>query len=102
MCVIEEKRHMAEKIANLDNARAHKKPRREPEIGVTLGDFLAYMPAHGYIFVPSRELWPAASVNARVPPIVGPDGKPIAPSKEDERRPQHDLRQGHADHSRPP
>jgi hypothetical protein len=25
------------------------------------------MPTHSYIFVPSREMWPAASVNARVP-----------------------------------
>ena len=36
--------------------------------GVTLDDFYAYMPEHKYIFTPARELWPAASVNARVPP----------------------------------
>jgi hypothetical protein len=34
---------------------------------VTTADFYAYMPAHQYLFVPTRELWPAASVNARVP-----------------------------------
>jgi hypothetical protein len=33
---------------------------------ITVQDFYAYMPAHRYLFVPSRELWPAASVNARV------------------------------------
>jgi hypothetical protein len=33
---------------------------------VTLDDFWAYMPMHNYIFVPTRELWPASSVNARV------------------------------------
>jgi len=33
---------------------------------VTADDFYAYMPQHSYIFVPSRELWPASSVNARV------------------------------------
>jgi len=33
---------------------------------ITLQEFHAYMPMHNYIFVPSRELWPAASVNARV------------------------------------
>ncbi|EQD40625.1 hypothetical protein B2A_10970, partial [mine drainage metagenome] len=33
---------------------------------VTADDFYAYMPQHSYIFVPNRELWPAASVNARV------------------------------------
>src|SRR5262245_32591979 len=44
---------------------------------VSLQDFLAYMPKHSYIFTPTRELWPAASVNARVPPIPGSDGKSI-------------------------
>jgi hypothetical protein len=37
---------------------------------VTKDDFFAYMPMHQYIFTPSRELWPAVSVNARVPPII--------------------------------
>jgi hypothetical protein len=46
--------------------------------GVTLDDFFAYMPLHSYLFVPSRDPWPAASVNARIPPIpIGDvDGKP--------------------------
>jgi Family of unknown function (DUF5906) len=46
--------------------------------GVSLEDFYAYMPMHNYIFVPSRELWPAASVNARVSPVpvVDPSGNP--------------------------
>jgi hypothetical protein len=46
---------------------------------VTVGDFYAYMPMHSYIFAPSREMWPGASVNARVPPMcigVDKDGKP--------------------------
>ena len=30
----------------------------------------AYLPAHYYIYTPCREPWPAASVNARIPPIV--------------------------------
>ena len=33
---------------------------------VTLQDFYAYLPTHQYIFTPTRQLWPAASVNARV------------------------------------
>ncbi len=37
--------------------------------GVSLDDFFAYMPMHGYIFAPTREMWPASSVNARIPPI---------------------------------
>jgi hypothetical protein len=39
------------------------------EAGVSLDDFYAYMPTHNYIFVPSLQLWPAASVNARIAPI---------------------------------
>jgi hypothetical protein len=45
-----------------------------PNAGVTLDDFVAYMPMHNYIFLPVGELWPGASVNARVPPIyIGKD-----------------------------
>lgn len=36
---------------------------------VSLHDFWALMPQHAYIFAPSRELWPAASVCARIRPI---------------------------------
>ena len=44
--------------------------------GVTLADFYAYMPLHNYIFAPSREPWPASSVNARISPVViGTDEK---------------------------
>src|SRR6516164_398284 len=42
--------------------------------GVTIDDFVAYMPQHVYIFMPCREPWPAASINARlgkVPVVVG-------------------------------
>ena len=38
--------------------------------GVGLEDFVAYMPQHCYIFKPTRETWPASSVNARVPLVV--------------------------------
>jgi hypothetical protein len=41
--------------------------------GVSLDDFYAYMPMHNYLFAPSREPWPANSVNARLPPIVFTD-----------------------------
>src|SRR5258706_9705326 len=47
-------------------------------IGVALEDFHAYMPAHSYIFTPSREMWPASSVNARIPPI--PIGEKTMPA----------------------
>ncbi len=35
--------------------------------GVLLGDFCAFMPQHQYIYIPTRELWPITSVNARIP-----------------------------------
>ncbi|MBR1238472.1 primase-helicase family protein, partial [Bradyrhizobium sp. AUGA SZCCT0182] len=38
--------------------------------GVTLKDFYAYMPTHRYIFAPTGEMWPACSVNERVPPVL--------------------------------
>src|SRR5262245_44536472 len=46
---------------------------------VTLDDFYAYMPTHNYIYAPSREPWPASSVNARIPPVPlsDHDGKPV-------------------------
>jgi Bifunctional DNA primase/polymerase, N-terminal/Primase C terminal 2 (PriCT-2)/Family of unknown function (DUF5906) len=50
------------------------------DVGVNLKDFWAYMPMHNYFFAPSREPWPASSVNVRVPPVVvgtDKDGKPI-------------------------
>ena len=37
--------------------------------GVSLDDFHAYMPMHSYIYEPTRALWPAASVNSRIPPV---------------------------------
>jgi hypothetical protein len=33
--------------------------------GVTVDDFVAYMPSHSYIYIPTREMWPVSSVNAR-------------------------------------
>jgi phage/plasmid primase-like uncharacterized protein len=45
---------------------------KDEALGVTLADLHAYMPQHCYIFEPTREMWPASSVNARIAPI--PDG----------------------------
>src|SRR6478672_8305602 len=36
---------------------------------VSLTDFYADMRSHSYIFAPTRELWPASSVDARIPPM---------------------------------
>ena len=46
----------------------------------SLTDFYAYMPSHNYIYVPTRELWPAASVNARVNPKPVINGEEVQPS----------------------
>jgi hypothetical protein len=42
----------------------------EQPIGITLDDFVAYMPGHSYVFTLTRETWPAASVNAQIPPVL--------------------------------
>jgi hypothetical protein len=39
---------------------------RKPKKGIRLEDFIAYLPQHLYIFIPTREPWPASSVNARI------------------------------------
>jgi hypothetical protein len=71
-----------------------KQAKKKKVVGVTLGDFYALMPTHSYIFVPSREMWPASSVNTRIPaqleldkkgkpklkdgkPLKNKDGKPV-------------------------
>jgi hypothetical protein len=47
-----------------------KMPKKVLPGGVTYNDFYAYMPQHTYIFVPTRETWPASSVNSRLPPVI--------------------------------
>jgi hypothetical protein len=46
---------------------------------VTLEDFRAYMPDHNYVFMPTREHWPASSVNSRISPVkvTDDDGNPV-------------------------
>jgi hypothetical protein len=48
--------------------------------GVLLHDFYAYLPQHTYIFTPSREMWPVASINAKLPPIPRANGEALKPS----------------------
>jgi Family of unknown function (DUF5906)/CHC2 zinc finger len=50
-------------------------------------DFHAYMPMHSYIFIPARDLWPAASVDARLPLVKTPGGKIKASKWLDQTRP---------------
>lgn len=55
--------------------------------GVAFADFHAYMPQHIYIYAPTREPWPAASVNSRLPPVplLNAEGKPLLDDKGKER-----------------
>ena len=48
-------------------------PAANDDFALTLEDFVAYMPMHNYVCLPTREFWPAASVNSRIPPVA--DGK---------------------------
>ena len=51
--------------------------KREDLGDVTISDFSAYLPMHQYIYHPTRELWPSASINAHLPltAVVDAEGK---------------------------
>jgi len=62
------------KDSAVHNRQAHSR-------GAKLTDFYAHLPGHNYLFIPTRELWPAASVNSCVHPWpVGENEKDIAPA----------------------
>src|SRR3712207_6691818 len=47
-----------------------------------LTDFYAHLPTHQYIHVPTRELWPASSVDGSVQPWPkGSNNKDMSPSR---------------------
>ena len=61
------------------NTEGAAKPEQER---VNIDDFVAHMPTHKYIFLPTGDLWPAPSVDARVGPQIDPaTGKQISASK---------------------
>ena len=43
--------------------------KERPSSGVTLGDFVANLPEHNYVFLPTRAPWPASSVDSQLPPM---------------------------------
>ena len=59
--------------------------------GVRLDDFYAYMPMHSYIFSPTREMWPSASVNSRIRPIPIGDKTISASAWLDQNRPVEQM-----------
>jgi hypothetical protein len=68
-----------EEIIEDDEPPQQPRPRR----GIKLEDFYAYMPAHNYLFGPSGEAWPGASVNSRFPqiPLLDTKGNPVLDKK---------------------
>ena len=50
-----------------------------PAGNVSLDDFQAYLPQHVYVFLPTREPWPASSVDARLGhiPLFDAKGQPV-------------------------
>ena len=70
---------------NENIVRLHEANQRSAHLdAVALEDFYALMPMHSYIFTPNGELWPAASINARIPPVLpagaGAKDKPVPAS----------------------
>src|SRR5262249_6646906 len=65
--------------------RRGRPPKHDPQslFAVDVDDFYAYLPAHSYLYLPTRELWPASSVNSKIPPIPITDaqGSPVLDDK---------------------
>jgi Primase C terminal 2 (PriCT-2)/Bifunctional DNA primase/polymerase, N-terminal/Family of unknown function (DUF5906) len=79
--------HLAGKASPGWRATLKSAQRPQPLKPVRPEDFVAYLPAHNYIFLPTREPWPASSVDSQIPPVreldkngnalVDKKGKPI-------------------------
>src|SRR5262249_27510213 len=70
-----------EKRGRVENSSAEEPENKPSQLdpasdkALSVDDFYCYMPlANSYIFTPTGEMWPAASVNARVPSIPMTDG----------------------------
>jgi hypothetical protein len=59
--------------------------------GVTIEDFHAYMPSHSYIFSPTGEMWPASSVNSRLPSVTIGDKRINASAWLDRNKPVEQM-----------
>jgi len=60
--------------------KAEKKGASNAASDLSLDDFRAHMPDHRYIFIPSRDMWPSSSVDARVPWPKDSEGNSIRAS----------------------
>jgi hypothetical protein len=77
---VEEEKEEEGKDAEAESTANPPKPLPE---GVSLSDFYAYLPQHRYIFAPSRETWPAESINGRFPriPLRDNQGRQLTDSR---------------------
>jgi Family of unknown function (DUF5906) len=64
-------------------AEARPKANDSDEPAVRLENFVAYMQSSYYVFLPGGDFWPAARVDARLPPVklLDKDGVPIIDAK---------------------
>jgi hypothetical protein len=78
---------------DLDNTGQQTRGEEDGALPKNVGieDFRAYMPMHQFIFTPSRELWPASSVNARVAPLMVGDKAIKASEWLDKNRPVEQM-----------
>ena len=72
---------LVELMARVEQAEAWKPSAQTPQpptSSIKVSDFRAYLPLHSYIYIPTRDLWPAAAINAVVPsiPLFNKDGSP--------------------------
>jgi hypothetical protein len=64
---------------------------------IKLADFQAFLPMHSYIYIPTRDLWPAIAVNSQLPsmPALNEDGSramgPATKDKDGEPQPGKPL-----------
>jgi DNA polymerase I-like protein with 3'-5' exonuclease and polymerase domains len=71
--------------------------------GACLGDFYAYMPQHQFFYAPARRLWPAASIDARMPKmaLLDHEGKLVLEDDEEDSEPVLILASKWLDQNRP-
>jgi hypothetical protein len=76
-----------------DKRRSQRRGSNGPDLGggVSLDDFHGYMLPHTYIFAPTGDLWPAASVNARAPPVTVGDKQIPATAWLDRNKPVEQM-----------
>ncbi len=78
-----ERRFTPSKTEAIENWLGRSQAVERKRGAVTKEDFYAYLPAHRYLHVPTRELWPPQSVDGNIPADAWPmeGGKRVNPSR---------------------